>query len=412
MRQIERVLSQVPLFKSLPESEYTHLADSLRPVSLQDGEFLFCEGDCGAHFYIIIEGGMQIIKALGTHEETVLGVREPGEFIGEMSLINPDGLRTATVRAVGATRLLEMYQEEFEALLIRRPKLAWQMVRVLSARMTASQDNAIRYLQTKNEELQQAYDDLKAAQAQLIEKERLERELQVAHQIQMSILPHKLPHLEGFDFGALMMPARAVGGDFYGMFPLGKDKVGVAVGDVTDKGVPAALFMAQTHALLRAEAHRGQSPAQTLRRVNHLLLEMSANSLFVTVLYGVLERQTRKFTYARAGHELPLVRSASGEIHLAPLGDGMPLGIFDDPDLDEYSFTLEEGSTILLYSDGATDIMDPQGRNFGMSRLQAVLAETDGLDGQNVCQQIFQELSAFQGDAAQFDDITLVAVKG
>src|SRR3712207_3101439 len=143
-----------------------------------------------------------------------------------------------------------------------------------------------------------------AAQQQIIEKQRLEHELQLAYEIQTSILPRVLPQLQGYDFGATMVPARVVGGDFFEFVELGDDRVGIAVGDVTDKGMPAAIFMAQTHALLRAEAVRSAAPHEVLRCVNRHVVEMNAAGLFVTMLYGVLDRASASFSYARAGHEL------------------------------------------------------------------------------------------------------------
>jgi sigma-B regulation protein RsbU (phosphoserine phosphatase) len=405
------LISQVALFRTLPASEHEYLADTLHTVDIPAGTYLFSEGERGSTFYIIVTGHLEVIKALGTPEETRLAVRGPGEFLGEMSLLNPDGLRTASVRTVGDVRLIEMSRADFEALLHRQPMLAYEMVRVLSSRLTVSHNEAIIDLQAKNQELQRAYDELKAAQEQLVEKERLERELQVARQIQMSILPQHLPELPGFDFGALMSPARAVGGDFFGLFTLGQGRVGVAIGDVTDKGVPAAIFMAQTHALLRAEAGRNASPRKTLQRVNRLLMEVNSGGLFVTILYGVLDQQTRQFDYVRAGHELPMLRSSKGEISLAPQGRGMPLAIFDDPMLDENQITLPPGSTLLLYTDGVTDAQDTQHNAFGLSRLEAALKEIGELGGQAVCDGIFQAVGAYQSSAVQFDDVTLVAVQ-
>ncbi len=136
------------------------------------------------------------------------------------------------------------------------------MVREMSTRLTNSQSQAIQVLQQKNRQLQEAYDELKAAQEQIVEKEKLERELQLAREIQLSILPRTLPQIGGYDLGALCEPARAVGGDFYDIFLLDQDRLGVVIGDVTDKGVPAAIYMAQTRALIRAKAAADLSPVQ------------------------------------------------------------------------------------------------------------------------------------------------------
>ena len=231
----------------------------------------------------------------------------------------------------------------------------------------------------------------------------------MAYEIQVSILPRTLPRLAGYDFGARMVPARVVGGDFFDFIQLSDDTVGIAVGDVTDKGMPAAIFMAQTHALLRAEASRAVSPCEALQRVNHHLLAMNDAGLFVTVLYGVLDRNSGAFRYARAGHELPLIYGADGEVATVPQGESLPLGIERNPPLDEQIVIVPPEATILLYTDGVTDARDAQGVRFGLARLKAALGTGAGRPV-HVCDRLLQAVAAYQGTAAQHDDVTLVAV--
>ena len=250
----EQILKQVALLESLPTAEVKYLAEILHHREFSPGTVFIQEGEIADHFFILLEGEIEIIKALGTANERVLDVDEAGSFIGEMGLINPGSRRTASVRARTPVRLLEMTRADFDALLHRQPGLAVKMVRVFSLRLEQQQNRTIRDLQEKNLQLTRAYEQLKAAQAQLIEKEKMERELEVARGIQQSMVPRKLPRLPGFDFGARMMPARAVGGDFFDFIPLSESTLGIVIGDVSDKGVPAALFMALTSNLLRAEA--------------------------------------------------------------------------------------------------------------------------------------------------------------
>jgi serine phosphatase RsbU (regulator of sigma subunit) len=229
-----------------------------------------------------------------------------------MSLFSEDQKRTATARAHSPLRMLEMTQSEFDDLLRRVPNLAYQMMRLLSRRLGETENTTIRDLREKSERLTQAYRELQEAQAQIIEKAILDRELAFARRVQQSILPAYKPELEGFEFGMLMTPSRMVGGDFFDFVPLADGKVGIAVADVTDKGVPAAIFMAVARSLVRAEASRNLAPVDVLRRVNTLLLEMNTEGLFVTLLYGVLNPKTREFHYVRAGHEHPLVITIEG----------------------------------------------------------------------------------------------------
>jgi serine phosphatase RsbU (regulator of sigma subunit) len=407
----EKVLARTPLFNGLPEDEISKLTETLRVLEVPPETVLFQEGEVGDRFYIIIQGQIEVIKAIGTPEERLIGVRGSGEFIGELSLINRAGLRTASVRSLGPAHLWEMSHEEFDDLLHRQPMMAFELIDVLSQRLTNAHDSTIKDLQVKNRELTEAYEELKAAQAQIIEKERLERELQVAFEIQTSILPQTLPELEGYDFGALMVPARAVGGDFYDIVPLSSNKVGIIIGDVADKGVPSAIFMAQTHALLYAMAKRDTTPTQVLEHVNELLLKIGESSLFVTVLYGVLDRKTNQLTYARAGHELPIIVTADGQAEIAPYEQGQLMGILDDLILDEQIVTVPPGGLIMLYTDGVIDARHANGESFGMQRLLDVVKQANTGSAQDQCDQLWQILCDFQNKDTQEDDVTIVAVK-
>jgi serine phosphatase RsbU (regulator of sigma subunit) len=208
-----------------------------------------------------------------------------------------------------------------------------------------------------------------------------------------------------------MVPARIVGGDFFDVISLGVDQVGVAVGDVTDKGVPAAIFMAQTHALLRAEASPTASPREVLQRINQHLLTMNDAGLFVTMLYGILDRSTGAFSYARAGHELPLIAGAQGAMQPVVSGATLPLGIEADLPLDEQTIILAPGCTLLLYTDGLTDAYDPNGNAFGLERVRSCLHNHIDSPAQVLCDRLLDAVMTHQAVAPQHDDVTLIAVR-
>jgi serine phosphatase RsbU (regulator of sigma subunit) len=299
------------------------------------------------------------------------------------------------------------------------------MLRVLSTRLRDSNDAVILELQEKNrqlarayadvqlqnQQLAQAYADLEAAQAKLVEKEALEHELRLARDIQERILPRQLPTPPGFDLGARMVAAREVGGDFFDVFPLGSDALGLVVGDACGKGMPAALFMALTRSLLRAEAARAVSPEAALRATNHQLAEISTTGMFITILYGVLTYATGEFVYARAGHELPLIWQASGEQFARPRANGQPLGLLPDPAIDVQQLWLPPGGTLLLFSDGATDATNVQGGFFGLENVQATVQAHLGIPAQQLCDRLVDRLTEYRGTAPQADDITLLAVR-
>jgi phosphoserine phosphatase RsbU/P len=404
------LFKKIPLLSDLPRSELNNLASTLQVVTLQDGEVLFREDEKGESLFIILEGELQVLMGLGKPDEKVMAVLGPGEFIGEMSLLIPGRARTASIRSIGAARLWMMTREDFDALLQRQPKLADTMVRTLTRRLDATNSSAFRDLQEKNRQLQVAYEELQAAQAQIIEKERLERELQVAAEIQMSILPQELPQVLGYDFGACMVPARMVGGDLYDVFPMGTGRIGILIGDVTDKGVPAAIFMARAHALIMAEAEHGGTPGEILLRANHHLFHLQQAEQFVTVLLGILDCSNGNFEIARAGHELPVMVLDDGKVKNFPHAPGQPLGIFDAPLMDEQKITLPQGATLLFFTDGIPDCANPRGDQFGHTHLEKALAGLAGLGAQETCNLLLETLKGYQAGASQADDIAMVAV--
>ena len=316
------LIKKVPLFAALRGTETEFLAEILREVEVPAGTLFFREGEPGSSLAIIVDGEVEILKALGTPDERLLAVRGPGDFFGEMSLLDPDGLRTASVRTHAPVRLLEMARPDFDALLQQRPALAYEIMRVLSLRLRESDNATIADLHEKNRELTQAYAALQAAQAQIIEKEKLEQELRTAHRIQQSILPGELPRLPGYDFGALIVPTRSVGGDLYDFIPLGRGRMGIAVGDVSDKGVPAAIFMALTRSLLRVEATRVASPRRAPRTRQSTSPGHERRRDVRDPALRHPRRPAGHLCLCRAGHELPLLFDPDGSVRGSRAGRG------------------------------------------------------------------------------------------
>jgi sigma-B regulation protein RsbU (phosphoserine phosphatase) len=217
--------------------------------------------------------------------------------------------------------------------------------------------------------------------------------------------------LEGYEFSAHMIPAKSVGGDFFDFIPLGEDLLGIAVGDVSDKGVPAALFMAMVRSLLRAEAHAGRSPKRVLRSVNRHLMDMNDKEMFVTILFGILNRTTNQFHYARAGHEAPIFFDKQGSIKRMPKAGGQALGVFDEIALDEQTVELSKGSMLLLYSDGIPEAPNRQNLRFGYDRLVCTVGQMQGSSTQEVCDELIRAVAKHQQGSLQHDDMTVVMVR-
>lgn len=408
---IQKLLKQIPLFAALDLDALVQLRKSLAEVEVTPGATLFAEGELGDRFYIVVEGQVEVVKAMGTTEERFLGAKGPGGYLGEMSLFEPDGRRTASVRSQDGARLLEMTRTGFEELLSSHPSIAYEIARALSSLLRNADNSAIRDLKKKNRELATAYAELQAAQAQIIEKEKLEHELQVAREIQLSILPTTLPEMRDFDFGASIVPAKAVGGDFYDFIRLDEHRMGIAIGDVSDKGVPAAIFMAMTRSLMRSEAKIATTPKQALEGVNRHLVEMNNAGMFVTVIYGVLDRRDRSFAYARAGHCLPIACEKNGEMAMPACTRGQPIGVFDFPQIDEQQIFLPPPSTLLLYTDGLTDAENAAGEFFGLTNLNVALLAARTSTAQEVCHHLLATVEAFEAGTPATDDLTLVVVK-
>jgi serine phosphatase RsbU (regulator of sigma subunit)/anti-sigma regulatory factor (Ser/Thr protein kinase) len=237
------------------------------------------------------------------------------------------------------------------------------------------------------------------------ERERVEQELRVATLIQQRFLPRELPKIGNWDVAAYYRPAREVGGDFYSFFELPGDKLGIVVGDVTDKGVPAALVMATTHSLIRAEAPRLISPSKVLERVNDLLTPDMPPKMFVTCLYLVLEPATGQVQFANAGHNLPYVRTEGGIAELR--ATGMPLGLLPGMTYEQKAARIEAGESMLLHSDGLAEAHSPESEMFSFGRIGKVMGDISSHD--RLIEELLEELDRFTGPGwVQEDDITLV----
>ena len=236
---------------------------------------------------------------------------------------------------------------------------------------------------------------------------RIDQELKVAQLIQQQFLPQEAPAPKGWKVVPHYQPAREVGGDFYDFIPLPEGRIGLVVGDVTDKGVPAAMVMATTHSILRADAPRLVDPGVVLGRANDLLCSEMPPNMFVTCLYAVLDPTTGHLRFANAGHNLPCIRTDSGVVE--PRATGMPLGLLPGLVYEEQEVTVAPGSTVLLYSDGVVEAHNPERELYGFPRIRALVGATASAD--DLVRVVLDDLDIFTGSAwEQEDDITLVSI--
>jgi len=242
------------------------------------------------------------------------------------------------------------------------------------------------------------------------DRARMQQELDVAQTIQASFLPDGSPHIPGCSVATYWQAARQVGGDFYDFLPLDDDKWGIAIADVADKGVPAALFMALSRTILRAVAFSHNDPAYVLARANEIIAREARSDLFVTVFYGVWDPATERFTYANAGHNPPLLMQPNGAFQPL-LGHGMALGILPEALMKSHSIALRPGETIIFYTDGVTEALNEDFDEFGLERLQVAARAAARQPAAAIVRQITDNIRDHTGQTAQFDDMTLIVLK-
>lgn len=249
---------------------------------------------------------------------------------------------------------------------------------------------------------------VQAHQQQLREQERLEQELRTAHFIQRSLLPKNMPVLPGWQITPYYQPAREVGGDFYDVLPFDDGRLGLIIGDVSGKGVPAALVMAITITMLRTVVRGMASPGEALARVNDLLIAENPPRMFVTCFYALLDPGSGRLRFANAGHEVPYRRSSDGVSELR--ATGMPLGLMPGSSYEEVEALLSPGDSLLFYTDGLVEAHSPQREMFDNPRLSALLAGYGG-GGPALAEYLLSALARFTGQQwEQEDDLTMMVL--
>jgi serine phosphatase RsbU (regulator of sigma subunit)/anti-sigma regulatory factor (Ser/Thr protein kinase) len=320
----------------------------------------------------------------------------------EIDKLNLDSPALRALKVAGVKLVVPLVsQGELVGLLNLGPRLSEQEYsaddRVLLSNLGTQAGPAVRVAQLVRQQ-----------QEEIAERERMEQELRVAQLIQRTLLPRDVPALAGYHVARYYQPAREVGGDFYDFLPLPNGQLGFVIGDVTDKGVPAALVMATTRTVLRAASERLASPGKVLERVNELVCADIPPKMFVTCLYAILDPATGRLRYANAGHDLPYRRYDGGVAELR--ATGMPLGLMPGMHYEEKETTLRPGETVLLYSDGLVEAHNPAREMFSFGRLEGLVKAHAG--GSALIDYLLGELAAFTGPGwEQEDDVTMVVLE-
>lgn len=415
-------LRQVPLFGRIGDEDLAQMAARIQSRHLEAGEILFHQGDVGHECFVILDGSLEVLTFVNG-AELQLEVYPPGQLIGEMALIDRSP-RSATVRAVEVSQLVVLNEESFKALIGSNPELAMSMLRNSTTRVRNTNQRMISDLERKNAELLKAYQQLQAAQAELIRLNRLEEELAVARRIQQSFLPRELPRIPGWEIGAYSRGAQAVGGDFYDCIPLADGRLGLVVADACGKGVTAALFVVLTRSLLRAasiapwifqggvalDAESILTGALWMTN-DYICREHSDSGMFITLFYAVLDLHSGELAYVNAGHNPPLLMSADGE-RIVETGEGtLPIGIMGNQNYEVLRGRIAPGERLVAFSDGITEAMNVAGEPWNDERLHAVLRAHPAAGAAELVETVVREADDYATGAPQADDMTILVIK-
>lgn len=383
-------ISHLDLFAAIPYEavEKVMALSDLREV--KDGEILLSPGEQNKAIHLVVSGNLRI--HLERPDSTDFIEVGEGSCFGELSLIDGHPV-SAYVVCAGNGRVLTIEQNVFWEQLIPLPGVARNLLRVLSERMRRNDEIIIARLKDK------------------LALESLQKDLSIAKSIQLSMLPPAADlaaDTDGIDAHAVMEAAKDVGGDFYDAFSPVPGKLFVAIGDVSGKGIPAALFMARAVTQLRMEAVRRRSPASMLEASNRALCKGNEAGMFVTLFCGLLDAESGAFSYASAGHNPPILIDENGKNSFLPLRPGLVAGIMPDIRYQQGTVLLQPGQSVLLYTDGVTEAMNIQGECYGEQRLKDCIQSLRDATPFDIIRCIHSDLIRFSGNAPRADDITML----
>jgi serine phosphatase RsbU (regulator of sigma subunit) len=394
----------------LDEETLQLLRQVAKRVEYPPNSTLCHQGEVEHVFYVVVKGNVAVVRVLDSGEERILNMIGKNGYFGEMGLID-DSPRAANCVTVTPTTVLEVTEEAFDSFVKNSPPLANLLLQRILSNARNLDKMYIEDLQKKNEALEKAYERLKAAQAQLVEQERLQREMELAAQVQRNLLPADLPQFSDYGFASYLKPARQVGGDFFDVLEIDEEHVGVLIADVADKGFHAALFMAVTRTLFLREGQQSLSPAAVALAVHQGMFEIANNDeVFLTAFYGVLHRPTGKLTYIRAAHERPFLLRPGREVMALPGGDRF-LGMVPDLALTEETIDLEPGDRLVMFSDGVPDAVNEMDVGYGNQQLAAAVAACERKSAEEIVDFLVNDVAQWQGNADPFDDLTLLVLE-
>lgn len=423
-------LKENTIFSTLSDEHLLEVAEASNFGDYPAGTALFSQDDPGDCAYLIVRGSVSIENDTETGRVTIATVGA-GNLIGEIGAF-ASTLRTASVVMATKAQLLRIDQDTIHGLLTRAPKSAMKVIAELGTRLQQNnhsvaimsqaanalaagefEPNMLHSLKQEADRFGQFANVFEKMANEITSKRDHGREMHTAEEIQRSFLPsgidagswHKC-----FDVAAEMIPAKQVGGDFFDYFMIDDRNVGFAVGDVSGKGVPAAIFMSVSRTVLKTIARQGGSAADVISSVNDLLAEDNAEGMFVTLVYGCLNLETGALDYTSAAHEEAYFLFAEGSIEQIP-PMGAAVGIFEDMKFTSRHRILNPGDTIFLGTDGITEAFREDGGMYGIERFEASLKQAETADVHNLVSGIMNSVASFADGFPQSDDLTCMALR-
>lgn len=392
-RRSNGFISHIPLFADIPYDAVESIMADCATRDVPAGSVLLKAGQRNDSIHLLVAGRLRI--HLDSADSPDFIPIEEGGCFGELSIIDGRPV-SAYVVAETDSRVVAIHEDLFWERLIPQPGVARNLLRVLSERMRFNDDVIIERMKDK------------------LALEHLQRELSIAHNIQLSMLPDGaglLPDHAGIEAYAIMEPAKDIGGDFYDAFFAAPDRLFVAIGDVSGKGVPAALFMARTITQMRMEVLRSRSASTVLEAVNRALCAGNEAGMFVTLFCGILETETGIFRFANAGHNPPLLLDSDGQCEFIKVKKGLVAGIIESAHYPPDTLMLRPGQSLLLYTDGVTEALNIRNELYSEEKLLGTLRTGNRDSPRTLVETIRASLAGFSQGAPQADDITMLALR-
>lgn len=398
-RRRNAFISRQSLFRGLPYDSVEPIFEHCRVRDLDPGDVLLELGQSNRHLYLLLSGRLQVnlngVVNLDSADSPLGFSIEPGESIGEMSII--DGKPTsAHVGAAEPSRVVAIHEDIFWSKIATIPGAVRNLMRMLVERMRKRNDFTLQMLEKE------------------LRYKHMQNELNAAREIQLGMLPTQyplFPRHPSIDVYAHMNAAKTVGGDFFDAFPLDERRVCLAIGDVSGKGMPAALSMVRILTLLRVELMKGGSLGESLARLNKILCETNTGQMFVSIFVGVMDAATGELAYVNAGHNPPLASIRRQPFERIKMPSGLIAGVIEDSAYEVEHLTLGPGDLLVMYTDGVTEARNEAKEFYTLQRLMDFLSALERKGATDVVDAVRTEVDKFIGVAAQADDMTIMALK-